>query len=231
MDWRLGGRAVARWDASLLAVVAASVGVGLIGAAVVGRIGAPWASLASTVTLWLGFTVAILFAIVRARPAGLLRFDPVDLLWGLCIGLGLRGLQGWWSGSASVSFPTAGALDGNLPGDWWLTVALPAGLLGPVIEEFLLRAVVLVALYQLLRPAVGALAAGLTGLLVSAGAFVLLHVAFGAMSLIDGVLLFTVGAVCSLTVLLTGRIWGAVLIHVVYNVSFLALVIVGTALK
>jgi len=51
------------------------------------------------------------------------------------------------------------------------------------------------------------------------------------MSLIDGVLLFTVGAVCSLTVLLTGRIWGAVLIHIVYNASFLALVIVGTALK
>ena len=34
----------------------------------------------------------------------------------------------------------------------------------------------------------------------------------------------------ALLVLLTGRIWGAVLTHVIYNVSYLVLVVVGTTL-
>jgi len=59
---------------------------------------------------------------------------------------------------------------------------------------------------------------------------VLLHSAFESLALASGVQLFVVGAVCALTVLLTGRMWGAVCIHVVYNVSFLMLAVLGTML-
>jgi len=215
----------------VLSVTAVSLGLGVVAAATVGRLGTSWASLASTATLWASFAAAIAYALVRARPAGLLRFRPIDLLWGVSVGLGLRALEGWLSGSMSSAFPTAGTLDGTVPANWWWMTALPGGLLGPLVEEFLFRAVILVSVFQAFRRWAGQQAAGVTALLTSAGAFVLLHAAFSPTALADGVQLFLVGAVCSLAVLLTGRIWGAVLIHLVYNASFLLLVIVGTSLS
>jgi membrane protease YdiL (CAAX protease family) len=228
-DWRLGGRAVRRWDLSVIAAALIGVGLGVVGGGVVSRLLVPWAPIASTVILWAGLGAAVVFAFVRARPAGLLRFRPIDVLWGVGLGLGLRLLQGWLSGADAATFPSATSLDGSLPSAWWLTDALPAGLIAPVIEEFFFRTVVLVAVYQLLRRSVGGVAAGMTALLVSAGGFVLLHATAGALTLTDGIQLFAVGATCALVVLLTGRIWGAVLTHIVYNVSYLALVLVGTA--
>ncbi|MDF2045933.1 CPBP family intramembrane metalloprotease [Microbacterium sp. Kw_RZR3] len=118
-----------------------------------------------------------------------------------------------------------------LPPDWWLTTATSAGVIAPVVEEFFFRAVVLVATYQLLRRSTGAPAAAVTSALVSAGGFVLLHAAFSAEGLTDGIQLFIVGATCSALVLLTGRIWGAVVVHIAYNVSFLALVVLGSVLQ
>lgn len=172
----------------------------------------------------------VIFALTRSIPAGLLRFRPIDLMWGAGLGVGLRLLQGWMEGIESSAFPTVVTLDGSLPQTWWFTTALPAGVVAPVLEEFFFRAVVLVAVYQLFRRSVGLVAASLTALLASAGGFVLLHSAFEALTLTGGVQLFAVGVTCSLTVLLTGRIWGAVCIHAVYNVTFLALALLGTLL-
>ncbi|WP_288121560.1 CPBP family intramembrane glutamic endopeptidase [Microbacterium sp. 69-7] len=227
-DWRLGGTAVRRWDLSVLSAALIGVGLGVVGGGAVSRIAAPWAATASTVVLWLGLGAAVAFAFARSRPAGLLRFRPIDVLWGVGLGLGLRLLQGWVSGVDAAAFPSAMALDGGLPSGWWLTEAIPAGLVAPLVEEFFFRTVVLVAVYQLLRRSVGGVAAGVTAALVSAGGFVLLHATAGALTLVDGIQLFAVGGTCALVVLLTGRIWGAVLTHVVYNVSYLVLVVVGT---
>jgi len=219
---------VRRWDLAVLSAALIGVGIGVVGGGAASRIAAPWAPLASTVVLWAGLGAAIAFAFLRGRPAGLLRFRPTDLLWGLGLGIALRMMQGWVSGADAASFPSAVSLDGSLPSGWWLTDALPAGVIAPVVEEFFFRAVVLVAVYQLLRRGVGGVAAGMTALLVSAGGFVLLHATAGVLTLSDGIQLFAVGATCALVVLLTGRIWGAVLTHVVYNVTYLALVVVGT---
>lgn len=215
----------------MLSVTAVGLGLGVVAAATIGRLGTSWASFASTATLWASFAAAIAYAFVRGRPAGLLRFRPIDLLWGVGVGLGLRALEGWLSGSLLSAFPTAGTLDGTLPADWWWATALPGGLVGPLVEEFLFRAVILVAIFQAFRRWAGQQAAGITALMTSAGVFVLLHAAFTPTVLADGMQLFLVGVVCSLAVLLTGRIWGAVLIHMVYNVSFLLLVVVGTSLS
>ena len=72
---------------------------------------------------------------------------------------------------------------------------------------------------------------GVAALLVSSGGFVLLHATGGSLSIADAVQLLAVGGMGGLLVLLTGRIWGAVLTHVVYNASYLALVAAGTLLS
>lgn len=229
-DWRQGGRSVRRWDLWLLSAALIGVGFGLVGGATISRIGLPWASFASTLLLWLGMAVVVVFALTRSIPAGLLTFRPMDLMWGLGLGLGLRLLQGWTEGVESSAFPSVATIDGSLPQEWWFTTAVPASVIAPLIEEFFFRGVVLVAVYQLFRRSVGVVASSLTALLASAGGFVLLHSAFESLALASGVQLFVVGAVCALTVLLTGRMWGAVCIHVVYNVSFLMLAVLGTML-
>lgn len=213
----------------MLAVALVSVGVGIVGGGLLSRVDAPWAPIASSLTLWVGFAVAIGFAFARSRPIGLLRFRPVDVLFGVGVGLALRGMQGAVAGVAP--FPTAAMLDSSLPASWWLTDALPAVLVAPVLEEFLFRGVLLVVVYQLLRRAAGSLAAGFAALLVSTGAFILVHAIGGTLSVADAVVFGAVGLTCGLLVLLTGRVWGAVLTHVVFNAAYVVLVVVGTALS
>lgn len=227
-DWRQGGHAVRRWDLTVLSVALVGLGLGVVAGGAVNRIAAPWAPFASSVVLWVGMLAAIVFALARSRPARLLRFKPTDLLWGIAFGLALRLLQGWITGGGS--FPSAGALGGGLPSSWWLTDALPAMGIAPLIEEFFFRGILLVVVYQLFRRSLGGLSAGLTALLVSTGGFVLLHAASGSLTLRDAIVLFAVGATCSLVVLLTGRIWGAVLTHAVYNAAYVVLIVAGTAL-
>lgn len=230
MDWRQGGTAVRKWNYLVLTTALVGVGAGLIVSVTLNRLGGPWTPFASSIALWAGLGVPVVVAFKRARPAGLLRMRSIDLLWGVGIGGGLRLLQGWLSAADSSTFPTL--LRSGVSSVWdgiW-SYGIPSVLFAPVIEEFFFRAVILVAVYQLLRRSVGALAAATTALLTSAGGFVLLHAAFSSLSLADGIQFFAVGAVCGLMVLLSGRIWGAVLTHLVYNVTYLALAIVGTIL-
>ncbi|WP_144785559.1 CPBP family intramembrane glutamic endopeptidase [Microbacterium sp. BH-3-3-3] len=229
-DWRFGGRAVSRWNSRVLAAALFGAGVGMLAAGTIGRLGQSWAPAASAVAVSLGLGAAIVYALVRSRPAGLLRFRAVDVLWGLGLGLSLRLLQGALSDVNHRPFPAlpgvqAGESDGSV-----VTAISQALFVGPVAEEFFFRALVLVSIYQLLRRSVGSFAAGLTGALASAGSFVLLHAVFESLSLSDGLQLFALGVACSAVVLLTGRIWPAVLAHIVYNASFVLLATLGSVL-
>lgn len=229
-DWRLGGRSVHKWDFTVLSVALIAAGLGIVGATAARRIDAAWGVPVSSLVLWAALSSAAVYALIRARPVGLLRLRSIDVLWGVGLGLLLRALDGWLSSANSTTFPTAATLDGVLPLDWWWKSVVPAGFLAPLVEEFFFRAVLLVTVYQLLRRSVGIPAAGLTALLVSTGTFVLVHAIFDMLPLAGAIQLFAIGAVLSLLVLLTGRIWGAVLVHVVYNVTYLVLVILGTLL-
>jgi membrane protease YdiL (CAAX protease family) len=71
--------------------------------------------------------------------------------------------------------------------------------------------------------------AGGIAVVASTGLFLLAH-GLDAVALDQVVSLALLGLVCGLTVVLTGRIWGAVLIHVVYNGSFVLLALAGTLL-
>ncbi|MCR2801906.1 CPBP family intramembrane metalloprotease [Microbacterium sp. zg-Y818] len=231
-DWRLGGRTVRPWRGMLAGWAVLSLGAGvLIGTGfVVLWPDQAWVGPASTAALWVAMLVPVVVAFRRSRPVGLLRLRPLDLLYGLMLGLLLRLLQGWAAAAfgTGASFPVFLTIDGRLPTAWWLTEALPGVMVAPVVEEFFFRAVLLIAVYAALRRAYGGVAAGIAAVLVSTALFVIVHSVGGALTLDAALSLSAVGLTCALLVLLTGRIWGAVLVHVVYNASFIALGLLGT---
>lgn len=230
VDWRLGGRTVHPWRAQVLAVALLSVGVAvLLGTGLSVFMGASWST---TVVLWVGMLVPIVWAFTRSRPAGLLRFRFLDLLWGVGLGLILRTVQGWLAVAAggSGALPSYPSIGGSLPTGFVFTDVLAPVLVAPVIEELFFHAVVLVSVYTLLRRPVGMPMAGVVAVVVSAALFVMLHSLAGALT-VDGVLAVgLLGLVCGALVMLTGRVWPAILVHVVYNGSYVVLALAGTFL-
>lgn len=161
-----------------------------------------------------------------------LRFHPLDLLWGLAIGLlarlvaSLIEIAGY--GQMGTTAPTLGetVYDG-----WWLFGSLLAPvLLAPFIEELFFRGL-------LLRAVLGVTVANRNGrglsmgiaIVVSGVVFALLHVLeAGSISavVVVGVSTFLFGAAAASVAALTGRLGGAIVAHVTFN----ALVIVPALL-
>ena len=231
-DWRLGGRTVQRWRATVLAVALIGVGLGVVLGTLVTVLLPGWGGLAATALLWLGMLVPIVWAFTRSRPAGLLRFRFLDLLWGVGLGLILRMVQGWLSVAAggSGALPSYPSIGGSLPSGFVFSDVLAPVVVAPVIEELFFRAVVLVSVYTLLRRLVGVVMAGAVAVVVSTALFVLLHSLVGGIGVDEVISLSLLGLVCGLLVLLTGRIWPAILVHVVYNGTFVVLALAGTFL-
>ncbi|MFC8682678.1 CPBP family intramembrane glutamic endopeptidase [Microbacterium ureisolvens] len=231
-DWRLGGRTVFRWRESVLAVALVSLGVSvLLGSLVAAVWPSPWAEASATVILWIGMLVPIVWAFTRSRPIGLLRFRALDLLYGVVLGALLRTTQGWIEGldGAPAELPGLTQVDGELTFSTLVLDAVAPVVAVPLIEEFFFRAVILIALYTVLRRPFGKLTAGFAAALVSTALFVLVHGISGVSDASGVVSLSLLGLVCSLLVLLTGRIWAAVLVHAVYNASFVGLALLISA--
>ncbi len=110
---------------------------------------------------------------------------------------------------------------------WVWQTAVPAGFVGPVLEESFFRAVVLVSVYQLLRRSIGPVAGACAALFTSAFGFMALHLLFAPLEVVDSVSLLVLGTLAGLLVLLTGRLWGAVILHSVYNLAYLSLVVLS----
>ena len=232
-DWRLGGRTVLRWREGLLAIALISLGVAVLAGSMIATVWqSPWAAASATVIVWIGMLVPVVWAFTRSRPIGLLRVRALDVLYGLVLGGLLRTTQGWIEGldGTPAALPTLTRIDGS----WGVStiafdVVAPV-VLAPVVEEFFFRAVVLISLYTVLRRPFGKLTAGLVAALASTALFVVVHGISGGAAVSDVVSLSLLGAVCAALVLLTGRIWGAVLVHIVYNASYVALALVGSAM-
>ena len=232
-DWRLGGRTVLRWREGLLAIALISLGVAVLAGSMIATVWqSPWAAASATVIVWIGMLVPVVWALSRSRPIGLLRVRALDVLYGLVLGGLLRTTQGWIEGldGTPAALPTLTRIDGS----WgFSTIALDIVapvVLAPVVEEFFFRAVVLISLYTVLRRPFGKLTAGLVAALASTALFVVVHGISGGAAVSDVVSLSLLGVVCAALVLLTGRIWGAVLVHVVYNGSYVALALIGSAM-
>lgn len=227
-DWRLGGRTVLTWREGLLAIALLGLGGGIL--AGTAALTAGISPVIANLLIWLGMLVPIAVALVRSRPIGLLRFRAIDLLWGIGLGLLLRMVQGWAAGAtgAPAPFPTLVTVDGALADGWWFDDLLAPAVIAPLVETFFFAGLVLVALYTVLRRPLGVFVAGLASWLVSTALFVFAHVALGAGAVDEVVAIGALGAVAGMLVLLTGRIWGAVIVHIVFNLTGVALAVVGT---
>ncbi len=180
--------------------------------------------------IWVAMTVPVVLAFRRSVPRGLLRWGWTDLLYGIAAGLLLRLVQGWLQSTGGpLPFPSLMTVNGQLAEGWWFDDLLAPVVIGPLVEEFFFHGLVLVAVYTAVRRMAGdKRLAGVAALLLSTGLFVLAHAVLAPLAWPTAVSLALVGLVGGLLVLLTGRLWPAVLSHVVYNASFLALALVGT---
>lgn len=229
-DWRDRGRTTRRWGWEMVGWVVVALGAGvLVGTALTQFVGGAGGAALATAAVWLAMFVPIALAFSRSVPRGLLRFRPVDVLYALVFGVMLRISEGWLDMAAggTGAFPTYGTLNAT----WWFSDLLGPVIIAPVLEEFFFHAVLLIALYSALRRLTRSRAvAGVFSVLLTSGVFVLAHALTGALTWDAAVTLLLVGLVNGALVVLTGRIWGAVLVHIVFNGSFVVLALIGTAL-
>lgn len=232
-DWRLGGRSVRRWREWLLAGALLSLGAGiLVGTLIASVWDSPWVAASATVLVWIGMLAPTVWALSRSRPRGLLRFRAVDLLYGLVLGGLLRLTQGWMEVAAggTGALPSFGLIDGRLPAEVWVVDGFGGVVVAPLIEEFFFHGVILIALYTVLRRPFGKPAAAIVAIVASGGLFVLVHSMLLSLPVDQVFALALLALICGLLVVLTGRIWGAVFVHLTFNASFLLLALVGTYL-
>lgn len=189
------------------------------------------AASAAQAVVWSALAAPVVVALSRSRPRGLLRLRPIDLASGIVFGVALRLAQGAVAGldGGPAAWPTVLSTDGALP-DSFVVDAVAVVIVSPVLEEFCFRGVVLVCVYVSLRRLGGRLAAGMAAVAVSTALFVAAHQVGGSASASDATALALVGLVAGAFVVVTGRIWPAVILHVVFNATGVLLLAVGTLL-
>ena len=185
--------------------------------------------------LWVAMIVPVLLAFRASAPRGLLAWRWVDLLYGVTLGLMLRVTAGWLEQAATgaAPWPAYPTVDGSLPAGWWAADLVVPVIVAPPVEEFFFRGMLLVALYTVFRRLTRTrLVAGIGAALISTGLFVLLHQLTGSLgSTWDAAATLTlVGLTAATLVLLTGRLWSALILHVVFNGTYVALALAGTLL-
>ena len=104
------------------------------------------------------------------------------------------------------------------------------------LRKFFFRGLLLVVIFTLVRRFAGNDAAGVglggfIAVVASAGLFVVAHYLTGSLSVDVAASLTLVGLVCGALVVLTGRIWPAVIVHVMYNGAGVLLMVAGTVLS
>lgn len=237
--WWSGGSTVRAWNGELLGWSVIGLGAGMLLGAWLGMLfGGVWGQAA----LWAALLTPVFLAFRRGIPRGLLALRPVDLLYGVVLGLVLRIMQGWsavaFGGSGAL--PSYASLDGSLPALWWAEDLLAGGIVAPVIEELFFRGILLVALFSVVRRSArraspdrrgaGIRRAGIVSVAVTTVLFVLTHQLVSALTPDAAVALTLLGIATGALVVLTGRIWPAVLVHIVFNLSGVGLIVAGTLL-
>lgn len=161
-----------------------------------------------------------------ARATGIRHWVWTDLLYGLFVGIVARAV-------VELLAPTLGGfggpLGGALSGDATLALAIAASaavLISPIIEELYFRGLMVRALFDALSDA-GRVGASIVAVTTSTAAFVLLHVVAAGSLVPVGLIIgsLVVGVGCGVLTVVTGRLWAAIVAHVLYNASGLALLL------
>ena len=187
----------------------------------------------ANVAFWLVLLAAVFAAYRITVPRRLFDFRASDVVVGLALALVLRffvdGLA--WQANGFMPWPTFANSAGELPSLWWLNGVVAAGLIAPIVEELFFRGFLLVALYTVFcrltsSPAAAAVAAAI----INSGLFMLTHQVAGdfSLSMVGAVSTIAVGLTAAVVVLVTGRFWGALVMHVAFNSIWVLLALVGT---
>ncbi|MDR5701471.1 CPBP family intramembrane glutamic endopeptidase [Agromyces aerolatus] len=185
--------------------------------------------------VWVPLGVAVVVAARGARRSGGAPLfarpwiRPIDLLWGVGAGFMMRGV------SAVIELVVLGRMSGTGlqleidPTMAWFTLLLAPVLLGPVIEECFFRGLTLPTLRDA-TDASGASRATSTiiAVLASSALFALLHTLESpspTLALVTGLSTFAFGLAAAVIVVLTGRIGGAIVAHIVYNAMLILLLV------
>lgn len=235
--WWRGGSSVRLWNGEVLGWAVIGLGIGILaGAGLSLVLGGIWGTLA----LWISLVGSVVLAFRRGVPRGLLSFRAVDVLYGVVLGALLRIAQGWLAVAfgGSGALPSYPSLDGSLPPLWWADDFVAGGVIAPVVEEFFFRGLLLVALFSVVRrfvrgsasgqEDVGIVLGGVVAVAASTGLFVLTHQLVTPLSADVALTLGLLGLVTGMLVVFTGRIWPAVLVHAVFNLTGVGLTVVGT---
>lgn len=161
------------------------------------------------------------------------RFAAIDLAYALLFGIALRSLAVALEALPAGGFVMPGLVlfDGELaPGAWVWLIAVPI-LVSPLVEELVFRGV--------LQPLAtrGFASAGMPRGIATGIAVVIVAAAFGAghvllnpgpWPLVTGLTTFFVGLVCGALAAFTGRLGPAIGVHLVFNVTGVAMLLIGT---
>ncbi|WP_166787554.1 CPBP family intramembrane glutamic endopeptidase [Cryobacterium levicorallinum] len=162
---------------------------------------------------------------IRSRKSLLrLSIRPIDLIWGLGVGLMARTVASLMEILGFGSIGTAGATFGEtVYNGWWLFGALLAPLLlAPFVEELFFRGLVLRGVYARVT-ALGAvrwaapIAVGVSGLTFALMHLVTIDPGNTATVVVVGVSTLIFGLAAAALALATGRIGGAIVAHVTFN--------------
>ncbi|MRG60424.1 CPBP family intramembrane metalloprotease [Agromyces sp. CFH 90414] len=165
-----------------------------------------------------------------SRPALVpLAFRPIDLLWGVGVALVLRGV------AAAIEIAVLGRMSGSGvqlevdPATAWLALVVAPILVGPFVEEWFFRGLVVPAVRDsAVASGAGSRTAAAIGVVVSAVLFGLLHTVEAptpATALVTGASAFAFGLAAGALAVLTGRLGGAIIAHAVYNGLLVALLV------
>jgi len=193
-------------------------------------------TLLSYLVVWVPFLAAVLIFCFGFGSRSLvrdigLRFRPLDLLWGLTLGVVARVLATIVEIAGYGRMGSSGATLGEPVHDlWWVFAALVAPvILSPFIEEMFFRGLVLRSVRGAVSGGVSRNAAAATAVVVSAALFALVHVIDSASptaTVVIGVSTFVFGLGAAALTVVTGRLGGAIVAHVTFN----ALVVVPALL-
>ena len=236
-DWRVevdagmdAANGIRRGAPGMLGLALIALGLGVVAGAL--ALGLTGSSALAATPLLAACAAVVALALARWRPPGLLRARPIDLLWAVGFGPAAFLLAGYVAqadAGGAPPLPTLRDADGALAPLWWASgVALP--LVAAVVSELFFRGVVLVAVFVSLRRLAGAPAAGFAALVAASVLSVGIDAlgfggGFGGDQLVGSAAVAITG---SLLVLLTGRIWGAVGVNVVFAALGVALALAGS---
>lgn len=151
-----------------------------------------------------------------------LRFRPIDLLWGLSIGLLARAVAGQIEATVYGRVGSGAAVLGETVYDFWFLFAavLAPVILGPLVEELFFRGLLLRAVAATASRGLSPRTTTTIAIGVSALVFALVHLVDVASvngMLVIGLSTLVFGLGAATVAALTGRLGGAVIAHVTFN--------------